>query len=161
MSSDADTPGEDRTTWEGYSDYREISLRTAESIDRALEAFALVDSAHTEGWTLGAREAAEARADILACAIKLVPELRQDRAEKGIFDDILTRWLSEGTGEGYITQLDEASLRSTCPGFLFQMVLDMRAAGWHLGYLQAGRTQTEHADPDEHQAESMFQGVDR
>jgi hypothetical protein len=160
VSSDADTPGEDRTTWEGYSDYREISLRTAESIDRALEAYALVDSAHTEGDSLAPRDAAEARADILACAIKLIPELRNDREDVDLYDEILDRWTDGLDDEvGYVSRLDEVSLRRTCPSWLFQFVLDMRAAGWHLGYLQAGRTETEYADPVEEEASSMFEGI--
>jgi hypothetical protein len=156
-----DTPGEDRTTWEGYSDYREISLRTAESIDRALEAYALVDSAHTENASLGPFEAAEARSDILACAIKLIPELRNDEDDVDLYADVLERW-TDGEGDeedGYVSRLDDVSLRRECPSWLFQFVLDMRAAGWHLGYLQAGRTETEHADPVENEARSMFEGI--
>jgi hypothetical protein len=139
--------------WDGYSDYREISLRMARSIDRALDAYARIEGAHAEQATVSPAQAAEARSRIHVAAIKLIPELEHDREDVDVYDEILEKWTGD---DGYIQQLDAVTLRDECPGWLFDMVTDMRTAGWELGYLQAGRVESEPADPVEAETEDMF-----
>ena len=151
--------------WEGYSDYRSVSQRLGRSIDEAIDAYAVVKRLHVEGARVRG-QAADASSRILAAAMRLVPELKEHREQKEIYDEILSRWLdgeeTEGVGEvpdeGYLTALENTQLHRECPDWLSQFVLDIRTAGWHLGYLQAGRqTEEEPEDPVEADVESMFE----
>jgi hypothetical protein len=144
IESDAD----DGTKWEGYSDYQRVSLRIGQSIDDALDSYAELDSRHQENAQVSAEVAASARRDILSAAMRLIPELKNDRSvDDKPYDNILSRWQGEDGQTGYIARLNSVNLTNTCPGWLFQMALDLRMAGWHLGYLRAGRTGTQ--DPDD------------
>lgn len=152
--SEADTD----TAWEGYSDYRTVSQAIARSIDEALEAYAGLDSLHAESARVQPEQAAQARASILSAALRLVPELEADKDTNDEYEKILNDWQGEADDEdGYIDQLDEVRLQQTCPAWLYDMVLQIRSAGWHLGYLQAGRRVQDDPDPDERQAKSMFE----
>lgn len=146
--------GGSNTRWEGYSDYKVISLQVAKSVDNAIEAYSRVHGAHAENATIDPDLAAEARGRILSAALKLVVELRQDRDSVETYAEILDRWEGE---EGFINRFNEIQLQSSCPGWLFQFVLDIRTAGWELGYLQAGRTtKGEPDDPVEADVQEMF-----
>jgi len=143
------------TRWEGYSDYQAVSHRVGQSIESAVEAYAEISSAHTEGAPVTPDQAAEARAAILAAALKLVPEMENDREAVTMYDEILDRWNGE---EGFIARLNDMQLQQTAPGWLFQFIVDIRRAGWELGYLQAGRTaKSDPDDPVEAEASSMFE----
>lgn len=150
--------GEADTVWEGYSDYQRVSIRIGRSIDEALDAYAELDSRHQENAPIPPNVAAEARTNILSAAMRLLPELEADRSvEDKPYDEMLRRWRSGGDGAGYLQRLNEVSLQQECPGWLFQLVLDLRTAGWHLGYLQAGRTtKTEAEDPTRRQINDML-----
>lgn len=157
--TDDDEPVEERETrFEGYADYRRISLRVASSIDRAVDAYARLDSAHNENAQVPPELAAEARGRIYGAAIKLIPELEDDREHVDDYDDILERW-EDGEDEderGFIARLNDTQLKSDSPAWLFQMVLDIRTAGWKLGYLRAGReTETSDGDPVEQESDAM------
>lgn len=142
------------TRWEGYADYQVVSRQVASSIDRAIEAFARVEGAHIEDAPLDKTTAAEARGRIRAATIKLIPEMRADRKEVDTFDEILSRWHGE---DGLLAAFRDARLRRECPAELHQLVIDIKTAGWELGYLKAGQTASndEH-DPVEKQSESIF-----
>lgn len=160
LNGDGDQYEETETRFEGYADYRQISLRVAGAIDEAVDAYARINSAHREGATVSPELAAMARAKILGAAMKLIPELEDDRESVDDYDDILTRWRDGGEDydDGYIKMLNEVSLRQKCPGWLFEMVLDIRAAGWELGYLKAGRErEADDRDPVEEETDQMLQ----
>ena len=142
--------------WEGYSDYRLVSGRIARTIEDAVEAYAVIDARHSEGATVSPDLASDARASIMAAAMMLQHEMERERddADKP-YDEILSRWEGE---EGLLQKMDGIQLRKVRPGWLHKMVLDIRRAGWELGYLQAGRTGSrEPEDSVEAEAEAMFQ----
>jgi len=127
----------------------------ARSIDSALDAYARVRGAHVEGATIDPELAAEARGRIMSAAMKLIPELEQDRESVDKYDEILERWQGD---DGFVRRFSEVQMRRECPGWMHQFVIDMRTAGWELGYLQAGRREAgEPDDPTEAEARSMFQ----
>lgn len=139
----------DGTRWEGYADYQRVSIRIGKSIDDALDAYAELDSRHQEAARIPPAVAAEARSSILSAAMRLVPELEADRAvDDTPYDEILARWQGTGDRPGFLQRLNETQLQEECPSWLFQMTLDIRTAGWHLGYLQAGRTESNRDEND-------------
>jgi hypothetical protein len=144
------------TRFEGYADYEIVSLRVGRAIDQAVDSYARIDAAHTEGATVSPELAAEARGRILGAAMKLLPPLQADREAVDLYADILDRWKGEN---GFIARMDTVSLRRECPGWLFKFVLDIRRAGWEIGFLQAGRTKKEYDDPTEGETEAMFKGL--
>lgn len=161
MSSDIDFD-DAPTRFEGYSDYQTVSQSIARSIDNAVEAYVLVQSRHTEGARMNAETAAEASSHILGAAMKMLPELEAnakseeetDDSVEEIYTDILESWQGE---EGYIEQLKRAQLVNECPSWLHDFVYEIRRAGFHLGYLKAGREKrTETPDWVEGKVENMF-----
>jgi hypothetical protein len=152
MSSGTDRP----TRYEGYSDFSHVSRSVASAVDDAVEAYALIQSHHSEGARVTPQTAAEAAAHILGAALKLKPELENDLDDE-TYHEILDRW--EGD-DGYIERLKQTSLSSRCPEWLGHLVHDIRTAGFELGYLQAGRTvKTEPDDPVEADTEAMFDNL--
>lgn len=142
------------TRWEGYANYQSVSFRVAESVDQAIDAYSQIESAHTEGARINPEFAAEARSQILSAAVRLYPELEQDRESVDLYDQILGRW--EGQ-DGYLEKFSETSLRRSFPGWLVHFVIDIRSAAWELGYLQAGRrAKSEPEDPVEGMSSAMF-----
>lgn len=159
----SDEQQDDGTRWEGYSNYQKVSSRMSESVDSAVESYSLIQSAHKEGATVSEDLVANARSDILGAAIPLFVEMQQEQ-ERGVdeYDEILGRWEGGENEEeiGYIRRLHETQLRDGMPGWLFQLVLDIRKAGWKLGYLQAGRrSKRDPDDPVEADSDNMFEGM--
>lgn len=151
MSTDDDRG----SRWEGYSDYRVVSGRIARTIEDAVEAYAVIDARHSEGASVSPELASDARASIMAAAMMLQHEMERERGDdEKPYDEILSRWEGE---EGFLRQMDTVQLRQVRPAWLHEMVLDIRRAGWELGYLQAGRTESQKPeDPVEADAEAMF-----
>jgi len=146
--------------WDGYSDYRTISLRMANTIADAIDAYSKLDAAHREGAPVNPSDAAQLRARIQRASIELIPEMEQDRDDVELYDRVLTRWKGgEGTGAGLVARLDETAFTEECPGWLFQVCLDMKRVGFKLGYLAAGRHESEPDDPVAAETNAMFQGV--
>lgn len=164
--------------FEGYAHYQTISNSIAESIDEALSAYAELDSLHAEDAKIGAQQAARARSRIKLAALKLVPELREDAHHNEQYQEILARWhgaldIEQEDGKpktvqpdfptaapegGYFEALAEIRLQRECPPWLEDWVIDIRTAGWEIGYLQAGRSispDPEVADP-EREFDQMF-----
>lgn len=155
--SEADGNGE---YWEGYSHYKTVSKSVAETIDRAIDAYAYLDSLHNENAPIQPEVAANARSDILGAVLKLKPELERDRDEKDDYENILDRWEDNTDNDepGHITKLHQTQLHNEMPAWMFQLMMDIRTAGWELGYLKAGRTATgEPEDPVEADAQQMFE----
>lgn len=174
LSENGDTD-EPTTRWEGFSDYQAVSNSIVRSIDEALDSYTVLQSLHAEGAKVSPRQAAQARAKILSAALRLVPELRDYASDNEEYQDILGRWLGaveigdktyegdfsdfeDDIDEGFIDALDDVVLNTMSPGWLHQFVVDIRTAGWELGYLQAGRSVSEsNLEPAEEQARSMFE----
>lgn len=159
MATDSNNSGR----YEGFADYSAISQRVASDVAAAVDAYARLDAAHSEGRSIPADSAAESRAAITAAATTLIPELQHDRDRKPLYDQILARWLGDEdvNHEGRLNQLDEIQLQQKLPGWLFQVVIDIKRAAFELGYLQAGHTVNEErkpADPTEAQTDRMFGG---
>lgn len=140
--------------WEGYSDYQRVSQRFAMSIEDAVDAFATLKARHHEEVRVKAIQAASARRHIEGAALRLRVEMEQDRGEKELYAEILDDWEGEN---GYLQRFGEIRLENSCPSWLDDFVEDIRRAGWHLGYLQAGRSvRTQAEDPAEQEAKSML-----
>lgn len=168
--------------WEGYSHYKSVSASIAKTIDEALDAYTRLDSLHQEDVKLSRElryEVAEGRAKIKLAALKLVPELREDAENKEQYQQMLARWLGsielDNSSEkpniiqpefpndppdgGYFTALDTIMLHEECPTWVGDWVIDIRTAGWELGYLKAGRQKkdTSGLEPADQQATAMFE----
>lgn len=160
MSSDTADSNERGTYWEGYSNYESVSRRINESVATALDSYSYIAAAHSEGAPVHPQQAAEARASIMAAAMRLATEMEEDRGNVQLYDEILDRWRGTETEDGYFSQFQEVRLQQQSPAWLFSFVYDIRQAAWKLGYVQAGRTQKEDpADPNEAEAEAMLEGI--
>jgi len=140
-SNEPEPETDEGTYFEGYTDYRKISMGVARSIDQAVDAYNYLDSCHQEGAVIDVDLASQARGRIRAAAMKLIPEMRSDKDIKNKpYADILERW-TEGDeeGDGFLKRLDQVRLTESSPGWLFDFVLDLRTTGWELGYLKAGK----------------------
>jgi len=134
---------EDGTTWDAYSDYKDVSNRLTKSIDSAIEAFSLLDQAKQTGYKVPAKVMMQERAEIVAAAMRLRVELEAEaERDEEYATDILEKWTGVGDEPGYLTQFRTAPPGGTAElEFLEEFATDIRRAGWHLGYLQAGREQ--------------------
>lgn len=152
MSIDSDSNRS--TQYEGYSDYSAVSRNVSTAVDEAVEAYALIQSHHTEGARVSPETGAEAAAHILGAALKLQPELENDRDQNDTYDNMLDSWQGD---DGYIERLKTTPLSSNCPDWIGEFVVDIREAGFELGYLKAGR-ETDRGPDDvvERDAEQMF-----
>lgn len=138
----------DGQVWDGYSDYATVSSRIGRNVFNAIDAYADIHSLHTEGARVKAREAATARAEILSAAMSVKPELDSQRETNDDIAAILDRW-EKGRGgatvgvdvpdEGFLDAFGDVRLSTEDPEWLYQFVIDIRRAGWELGYLKAGR----------------------
>lgn len=150
------------TKWEGYSNYELVSKRVSKSVSDAIDSYATVQAATSEGSGVPPELAADARADIVSAAMRLLIEMQQEQAN-GVneYDEILDRWTgSQDEDGGRLEELQSTQLHRSVPGWLFQFVLDIRKAAWSLGYLQAGRrSKQEPDDPVEADVEAMFEGL--
>lgn len=154
--------------YEGFSDYQSVSNRVTTSIDNAVDAFAMIDSLHAENARVKQREAAMARRHMLSAAIKLLPEIKENKNGKDgdnsdedndVFSAIYERWVTEGDGDTgpFLDELKNVQFQKKAPDWLSQFAEDIRRAGWEIGYLQAGRTvKDENLDPADEQAQDMF-----
>lgn len=154
--------------WEGYSDFETVSASIGNSIDNALAAYAELEGLHREGGKVKTNQAAHARSQIKLAALKLVPELQSDAPNVKAYREILARWLGvesveyevDGPEDGYFDRLGSTRLSTECPDWLEDWVIDIRTAGWKLGYLQAGRqSEGEEDNPIEASARKMVEDI--
>lgn len=156
--------------YEGYTDYQSQSERIATAIDRAVAEYARLQRAHAEQAKISSDEAAEASRHILAAALRLLPELRDQRAAESVFDEIVVRWTDDepkdddidpeelrpqGMSRPMLDVFMGEQLHRSCPEYLQDFVEDIRTAGWELGYLQAGR----HSEKNEEWTEADVPGL--
>ena len=150
--------------YEGYSDYQSVSQQIASSVDRAVDGYAIAASAHEE--QVGRNQwnwmATEAKANIRSAALKLIPEMEENKeVEEEDFESMLEDWTESGVeGEGYLSALSKENFRDTrteLPDWIQDFVLQIRTAAFQLGYLQAGRTVSDNnLEPAEEEAIEKF-----
>ncbi|MCG1002872.1 MULTISPECIES: hypothetical protein [Halobacterium] len=146
--SDGSESGPD---WDGYSDYAYVSYQISSAIDNAIDSFSSLQSLHDENSKIKAQQAANARQPILSAAMRLLPELEKQQDANEKYAKMVEEWTEDGVDEqGYIDALKEVNLQSECPPWLYDFVLDLRRAGWELGYLQAGRYEDDEDEDDAH-----------
>jgi len=142
------------TRWDGYSDYQSVSDRIEQSIHDAIEGFATVERAQHENASWHPNEAARCGARILTAAINVQTELYAYADDNDEYAELLEKF--EGD-DGYVQKLREVRLRNESPGWLYEFVIDIRTAGFKLGYLKAGREEEENTgDTPGDQAQEMF-----
>jgi len=162
VDMDMDFDGQDGDGgFEGYSDYRFVSRRVAESVDEAISAYALLESLHVENAGADPHDIARARARIVSAAMRLVPEMEAERGDESKpYDGILTKWQDGGEdGDGYLIRMRDQSLYEENPDWLHDFVTDIRRAAWHIGYLKAGRRESSAPDSVEEEVQSVFEGL--
>jgi len=82
----------------------------------------------------------------------------EEKAKQEQKEEIQPNFPHETPAAGYFDALSEIRLQQECPDWLEDWVIDIRTAGWEIGYLQAGRSvspEPDVPDPDE-EFESMF-----
>jgi len=145
------------TSWDGYADYQTVSDRIARSIHEAIEGYATVERAHNENASFHPNEAARAGARILTAAISVQTELQAYADENDEYQDLLEEFRGD---DGYVQKLRQVRLRNESPDWLYDFVVDIRTAGFKLGYLKAGREEEErNGDEPEDHAREMFADV--
>lgn len=157
---DSEDPIDVGKQWEGYSNYQAVSRDMSMSISDALDSFSWIQSSQREGGQMNASDVADARADIVSAAIRVYVEMTEvDNRDD--FEEILERWGGPNEDvEGRLDELLDISLYDDVPDWLDRFVVDLRTAGWRLGYLQAGRTSKARPDDDvEAEADNMFDGL--
>jgi len=143
-----------RTEWDGFADYQSVAQRNARTIHDAVEAFATVERAHQERGKLTADVAAKAGSRILTAAINVQTELAAYEDQNDDYEALLAKFQGE---TGYVERLRGTNLRSECPPWLYDFVVDIRRAGFELGYLKAGRESNERElKSAEDEAREMF-----
>jgi hypothetical protein len=160
-----DSPDTDDTSggpdWDGYSDYAYVSYQISSAIDNAIDSFSTLQALHDERAKIKATQAANARQPILSAAMRLLPELEKQADNNSDYEEMVDEWTENGVEDrGYIDALRDANLQSESPDWLYEFVLDLRRAGWELGYLQAGRYEDDDDDDDSHaSAREMLQDI--
>lgn len=154
----ADDPYDVGTKWEGYSNYEAVSRDMSMAVSNAVDAFATLQGSEVEGAIRNPEAVARARADITAAALRLYVELAEESDNDEQYEEMLERWGGPlADTEGFLDEMREVSLYDGVPDWLFQFVVDIRTAGWELGYLKAGRrTRETPNDPVEGETEEMF-----
>lgn len=138
--------------WDGYSDYRTVSSRIGSNIFDAIDAYARIHRGHVENERMKTEVATQAGMRILAAAMSLMVEVENQHnpdatgESRDEIDRIYERWQNGGAGdedidvpdEGFIRAFEDVQLSRDAPDWLYQFVVDIRRAGWELGYLKAG-----------------------
>lgn len=149
---------ETETYFEGYSDYESVSKDIGQAVRDAIDAYAYIDGRHSQGARVRATDAASAYRRILGAAIRLLPELERNADAKDEVGDIYDDWTGDGDDDGQLDDLRSLSFQGPPPDWLFEFVVQIRAAAWELGYLQAGRSRkAEEGDPVEEEPMAMFE----
>ena len=151
---------ENRSKWSGYSDYIDVASKLHDDINRAVDAYAHVDSKTRQGLGITPNTALRARQAILKITKRLFVEIKRNNHIEEPFGEMFERWSGE---DGYVAQLERANFRD--PTFreeyeqaewLGDLVDDLITAGWELGYLKAGVEKPSAPEDPEQQAREMF-----
>jgi hypothetical protein len=148
-----DRGDESRSKWAGYSDYIDVASKLHDDINRAVDAYAHVDSKWAQGMGITPKTAIRTRQAILKITKRLFVEITRNNHIDEPFGKMFERWSGE---EGYVRQLEQANFREEQPEWLGDLVDDIIAAGWELGYLKAGVEKPSAPEDPEQQAREMF-----
>lgn len=164
MSSQDSVAADDSETYfEGYSDYQSVSKDIGRSVADAVDAYAHIKAKHQQGDRVKVGRAAGCYEKILSAALRLAPELEREKSVRDDIKKIHEDWVgddSENGNFGYIEKLEGLSLMSNPPDWLQTFVMQIRRAAFLLGYLQAGRMQSDdNREIDLEQTEAMFEDL--
>jgi hypothetical protein len=143
----------DDRRWSGFSDYEEVAATLHDDINRAIDAYSHVDSRAAQNMSITPKTAVNTRSAILKITKRLYYEVKKNQSIEG-FPEIHERWSGE---DGYVEQLEAANFQREVPGFLDELIDDLVAAGWELGYLKAGMEKPANPESDDIQVEEMFE----
>lgn len=137
----------------GYSDFKKITAKIHDDVNRAVDAYAHIDSKHQQGIGVTPQTALKTREAILKVTKRLSFEVQANRNVEEI-DEIYQRW--EGD-DGYVQRLENADFRQGRPEWLGDLVDDIIEVSWRLGYLKAGVEKPADPTDDEQQVKEMFE----
>jgi hypothetical protein len=142
--------------WQAYADY-DVSSRVAESIDDAVMAYSTLEAMMSEGASIDPGQASDCRRKIQTAAMRVLVDMQESNDER--FDDILEDWVGEDREGGYIQEFQDCELGHNLPGWLFTFVMQIREAGWKLGYVRAGRREPGTPSSDDDEEEQIQQEI--
>jgi hypothetical protein len=151
-----EAPGQE-TKWAGFSDYQDVAAQLHQDINKAVEAYAHVDSKTSQNIGLTPQTAVAARSAILKITKRLFREVEK-MSHKEPFDEISKRWSDGDDGEpGYVTKLESTDFYNDgVPYWLGDLIDDLVTAGWELGYLKAGMEKPANPNDDDVQVKEMI-----
>lgn len=163
MAETGEGPEGPRKKWAGYADYESVASQLHEDINRAVEAYAHLNSRDVHGIAITPQTAVNTRTAILKITKRLEKEVARNR-DVDPFDEIHERWSDEldDGGEvseaGYVTRLENTDFyEDGAPSWLGRLVEDIVEAGWELGYTKAGVEKPAEPEADEQQVKEMFE----
>lgn len=149
--------------WDGFSIYAEVSRDIHSSVGQAIDSYSAIVAAHSEGAKVRPDEAAQHKAAILSAAHRLLTEMEVEvergSTNKNEYESILDNWRGDDNEDGWIGKLHGTNLSSEYPGWLHDFVPSIHRAAWHLGYLKAGRRESEATDTPEASGRAMLEDI--
>ena len=162
-TTDSNAKAEGQRRWDGYSDYKTISDSIARQINAANAAHADIKARHKQGARLTRDRAASAESHIFAAIHQLKHEIRREKDSNDELGEIWDRWTEGGEefDQGLLDKLDQTYLVNDCPEWVGTLVDDIYQAGWELGYIAAGRTESgpDPSDPHDGEVLDMIEGM--
>jgi hypothetical protein len=159
MAEDGDTQ------WKGYSAYKEVASQLHKDVNRAVKAYAHINSKSSQNVGITPQTAVNAKSAMLGISKRLFHEIRRN-AKIDPYTEIYERWSGDNVTEdgeieetdsaGYVVMLERADLTNGEPEWLGQMVDDLIRAAWKLGYIRSGVDKPADPDSDETQVDEMF-----
>jgi len=155
--AEADESGGSKKQWQGFSDYEDVAAQLHKDINRAVDAYAHLDSRDTQGISLTPDTAIKARSAILKITKRLSQEVERQN-HMSPFDEMSKRWHGDGEDEvGYVKKLENANFyEDGLPPWLSDLVNAIVTAGWELGYLKAGRQRSTPDGDNTKEVKEMF-----
>lgn len=151
--------------WEGYSVFKEISSQLHEDVNRAIKAYAHINSLDSQNVGITPQTAVKTKSAILGVSKRIFYEVQVNQHIDD-FDEIYARWagkemtdsgFDEAEEDGHIERLEDADFTSGAPPFLPQLMDDLVTATWKLGYIRAGVKKSADPEDTEEQVEEMFE----
>lgn len=147
---------EEKTYFEGYSDYSSVSKDIAEAVARAIDGYGILVSRNPDR-----DKVKRAQQAMLAAAMRLLPEIEESMSAKPELQEVHARWVGKGEDQGFIDEIEQVGFNHRPSEMLQQFAFDIRKAAFKLGYLKAGREERDSGstDVDDKQSEQMFDGL--
>lgn len=156
----------DNQKWAGFSDYEKVASSLHDQINRAVKAYAHIDSKDKQSVGITPQTAVRTREAILSITKRLSFEVEKHRGEDGL-EEIHERWAGVEVGDdgevedsddaGRVALLEQADFQDGTPPWLGDHIDDIVEAGWELGYTKAGMEKTTAPEGDDNAAaKEMF-----